>query len=187
MSYYASPPGKPAGAADYEDYRAWAALPRAERDANPFGVESVARAKLAKNDEGLENVEVIVEGGNRRIVIGPDNTLFVTTSTWAGAEGEVLPQQLDSYIGKILRVNRDGSIPSNNPWVEQNDFHPEIYAFGFRDIERVFPAILCVFRVFLYPRFKNKCARNGVNHDLVCLYCHNDQSNLFEIFYWCKY
>ncbi len=135
LSYYASPPGKPVGAADYEDYRAWAALPRAERDANPFGIESVARAKLAKNDEGLENVEVIVEGGNRRIVIGPDNTLFVTTSTWAGAEGEVLPQQLDSYIGKILRVNRDGSIPSNNPWVGQNDFHPEIYAFGFRDIE----------------------------------------------------
>lgn len=135
LSYYASPPGKPVGAADYEDYRVWAALPRNERDANPFGIESVARAKLAEDDKSLEDIEVIVEGGNRRVVIAPDNTLFVTTSTWGGAEGEVLPQQLDSYIGKVLRINRDGSIPEDNPWIRQNNVHPELYALGFRDIE----------------------------------------------------
>ena len=44
------------------------------------------------------------------------------------------PQQLDSNMGKVLRINTDGSIPKDNPFVGREGAHPEIYALGFRDI-----------------------------------------------------
>ena len=43
------------------------------------------------------------------------------------------PQQLDSLMGKVLRINSDGTIPKDNPFVGKPDARPEIYALGFRD------------------------------------------------------
>ena len=47
------------------------------------------------------------------------------------------PQQLDSNMGKVLRINGDGSIPKDNPFVGRAGAHPEIYALGFRDVQGV--------------------------------------------------
>jgi glucose/arabinose dehydrogenase len=38
-------------------------------------------------------------------------------------------------MGKVLRINRDGSIPQDNPFVGRQGAHPEIYALGFRDVQ----------------------------------------------------
>ena len=43
------------------------------------------------------------------------------------------PQQLDSNMGKVLRINTDGSIPKDNPFVGRAGARPEIYALGIRD------------------------------------------------------
>ena len=43
------------------------------------------------------------------------------------------PQQLDSLMGKVLRINADGSIPKDNPFVGRAGARPEIYALGIRD------------------------------------------------------
>jgi glucose/arabinose dehydrogenase len=43
------------------------------------------------------------------------------------------PQQLDSLMGKVLRINADGSIPKDNPFVGRAGARAEIYAFGIRD------------------------------------------------------
>jgi glucose/arabinose dehydrogenase len=43
------------------------------------------------------------------------------------------PQALDSLMGKVLRINADGSIPKDNPFVGKAGARPEIYALGFRD------------------------------------------------------
>ena len=43
------------------------------------------------------------------------------------------PQQLDSLMGKVLRINVDGSVPKDNPFVGRAGARPEIYALGFRD------------------------------------------------------
>src|SRR5260221_170917 len=46
-------------------------------------------------------------------------------------------QQLDSNMGKVMRINADGSIPKDNPFAGRAGAHPEIYALGFRDIQGV--------------------------------------------------
>ena len=43
------------------------------------------------------------------------------------------PQQLDSLMGKVLRINADGSVPKDNPFVGRADARPEIFALGIRD------------------------------------------------------
>jgi len=115
------------------------------------GVLLVARATLAGDDRRLENVTVLLdaEGTGGRIIQATDGTLFVTSSIPAGIGINSVdwpqPQQLESDMGKVLRINTDGSIPRDNPFVardrERNRprgaAHPEIYAIGFRDIQGV--------------------------------------------------
>ena len=103
------------------------------------GVVMVARARLAQDDKRLEDVHVLLnaEGIGGRVVQGNDGTLFVSSSIPAGiginSEDWKQPQQLDSLMGKILRINADGTIPVDNPYRDRKDARPEIYAYGFRD------------------------------------------------------
>src|SRR5689334_2062330 len=107
------------------------------------GVLLVARATLAADDSRLENLKVLLnaEGTGGRLIQANDGTLLVT-STVPGGVGEnavdwMQPQQLDSDMGKILRINADGSIPKDNPFVGRAGAKPEVYALGFRDIQGV--------------------------------------------------
>ena len=107
------------------------------------GVLLVARATLSADSSRLENVKVLLnaEGTGGRLIQAPDGTLLVT-STVPGGVGEnavdwMQPQQFDSDMGKILRINADGSIPKDNPFVNRAGAKPEIYALGFRDIQGV--------------------------------------------------
>lgn len=68
-----------------------------------------------------------------RISIGPDGKLYVHVGE--GHAGGA-PQSLDSYLGKILRLNRDGSAPKDNPFYNAgNGIGPADYVFtrGFRN------------------------------------------------------
>jgi glucose/arabinose dehydrogenase len=114
-----------------------AALPRSP------GVLLVARARLSSDDRRLEDLKVLLdaEGTGGRLIQAPDGTLFVTSTIPSGlginAADWPQPQQLDSNMGKVLRINGDGSIPKDNPFVGRAGAHPEIYALGFRDIQGV--------------------------------------------------
>ncbi len=44
-------------------------------------------------------------------------------------------QKLNNHNGKLMRINDDGSIPSDNPFVGQADALPEIYSYGHRNIQ----------------------------------------------------
>ncbi len=44
-------------------------------------------------------------------------------------------QKMDSLIGKIVRVNADGSIPKDNPFVGKAGVRPEIWSFGHRNVQ----------------------------------------------------
>jgi aldose sugar dehydrogenase len=107
------------------------------------GVLKVARASLSKDDKRIEDVKVLLdaEGTGGRVIQAPDGTLFVTASIPAGIGINSVdwpqPQQLDSNMGKVMRINTDGSIPKDNPFVGKSGAHPEIYALGFRDIQGV--------------------------------------------------
>jgi aldose sugar dehydrogenase len=114
-----------------------AALPRSP------GVVVAARAKLSPDDKRLEDVKVLLnaEGTGGRLIQAPDGTLFITSTVPAGlgiiSVDWPQPQQFDSNMGKVLRINADGSIPKDNPFTGRAGAHPEIYALGFRDIQGV--------------------------------------------------
>jgi aldose sugar dehydrogenase len=101
---------------------------------------SVARGRLG--GRGLENVEVIYRqqpktgGGNHfgsRLVFDRDGKLFVTQGDRFDQRPRV--QDLSSTIGKIVRINPDGSIPQNNPFVGKQGARPEIWSYGHRNLQ----------------------------------------------------
>ncbi|MET0658507.1 MAG: PQQ-dependent sugar dehydrogenase [Steroidobacteraceae bacterium] len=51
---------------------------------------------------------------------------------------KMMAQQLSSHMGKILRLNRDGSIPQNNPFVDTPGALPEIWSYGHRVLTGLF-------------------------------------------------
>jgi glucose/arabinose dehydrogenase len=105
------------------------------------GVLLVARATLSADDRRLENVKVLLEaeGTGGRVIQGRDGTLFVTSSVPGGVGINSVdwpqPQQLDSLMGKVLRIGTDGTVPKDNPFVGRAGARPEIYALGFRDMQ----------------------------------------------------
>jgi len=99
----------------------------------------VASAKIAADDTRLDGVKDLLdaEGTGGRVIQAADGTLLVTSTVLAGlgikSDEWMQPQQLDSLMGKVLRINADGSIPKDNPFVGTAGARPEIYALGFRD------------------------------------------------------
>ena len=70
-----------------------------------------------------------------RLVFGRDGTLFVTQGDRSIIPGRMQSQKLDSGIGKIVRINPDGSIPKDNPFVGNAGARPEIWSYGHRNIQ----------------------------------------------------
>ena len=98
----------------------------------------VARATL--DGEGLSDVQVIwkqepkaIGRGHfgHRLVFGRDGTLFITS----GERMRFDPaQELSSNLGKIVRINRDGSIPKDNPFVGKGNARGDVWSVGHRNI-----------------------------------------------------
>jgi aldose sugar dehydrogenase len=99
----------------------------------------VARARISADEKRLEDVRDLLdaEGTGGRVLQANDGTLLVETTVPAGlgilSSDWMQPQQLDSLMGKVLRINTDGTIPTDNPFVAKPGERPEIYALGFRD------------------------------------------------------
>jgi len=70
-------------------------------------------------------------GDASRIVFAPDGTLFMSSSHHRDPKA---PQDPMSDVGKILRLNDDGTIPQNNPFVGRAGYRPEIYSIGHRTV-----------------------------------------------------
>jgi glucose/arabinose dehydrogenase len=101
---------------------------------------AVARGRLA--DGRIEDVQVIyrqqpkVNGGNHfgsRLVFDRDGTLFVTQGERFNYSDQA--QDLSSHLGKIVRINTDGSVPKNNPFVGRSGVRPEIWSYGHRNVQ----------------------------------------------------
>jgi glucose/arabinose dehydrogenase len=105
---------------------------------------AVARAKFIE-DAGtarIENLDIIfrqtpkVEGWGHfgsRLVIDDEGYLFITLGERFNYRERA--QDLDTTLGKIVRINRDGSIPADNPFVGQANILPEIWTFGHRNVQ----------------------------------------------------
>jgi aldose sugar dehydrogenase len=70
-----------------------------------------------------------------RLVFGRDGTLFVTQGDRSNVPGRMQSQKMDSGIGKLVRINADGSIPKDNPFVGKEGVRPEIWSSGHRNLQ----------------------------------------------------
>jgi glucose/arabinose dehydrogenase len=107
---------------------------------------ATARGRLVEDATAprVENVQVIFHqapslnsnlhfGG--RLVFARDGTLFITLGERSITEGRMQAQKMDSLLGKVVRVNADGSIPKDNPFVGKQGVRPEIWSYGHRNVQ----------------------------------------------------
>ena len=102
---------------------------------------AIARARLVRNGGAarLENVTTIFSMNRKsaagqhfgsRIVLHPDGTLFFTIGD--RGEGDRAQDPAD-HAGSVLRINRDGTVPADNPFADSKDTAPEIWSMGHRN------------------------------------------------------
>jgi glucose/arabinose dehydrogenase len=101
---------------------------------------AVARGRLG--ERGLEGTQVVwrqqpkVPSANHwgsRIVFRPDGTMFVTLGDRFSQRERA--QDLSTTIGKIVRVDADGSTPRDNPFAARAGARPEIWSYGHRNVQ----------------------------------------------------
>lgn len=101
---------------------------------------TTALARGRWNGTGVDALEELFEaqawsdnicGASSRLHFLADGTLLLGVSHRCDLEG---PQRLDTHIGKILRLNDDGSVPRDNPFVAREGALPEIYTWGNRSV-----------------------------------------------------
>jgi glucose/arabinose dehydrogenase len=101
---------------------------------------AVARGRLG--ERGLDATRVVwrqqpkVSGSNHfgsRLVFRSDGTLFVTLGERFNYSERA--QDLSTTLGKIVRINPDGSPPRDNPFTSRAGARPEIWSYGHRNVQ----------------------------------------------------
>jgi glucose/arabinose dehydrogenase len=101
---------------------------------------ALATARLAEDGKRLENLRVLFSQKPKfasqqhfgcRIVESPDGKLFLTLGERFRRMQDA--QTLDNHHGKVVRINKDGSVPADNPYVGRTGALPEIWSYGHRN------------------------------------------------------
>lgn len=116
--------------------------------AGGFGGTGTEVARAVLDGTTLKNMKVIFRAEPKtrenkhfgsRLLIEPDGTLFITL----GEKGQHPndqnhnAQNPSNHLGSIVRINRDGSIPKDNPFVGRKGYRPEIYTYGNRNVQGI--------------------------------------------------
>ena len=120
--------------------------PLAERRLMDLGTERIGRARLSADNRRLEDVTVLYEGRvERRIAFAPDGTMFVTgadafrfyATDLDGVEHDFTDNSdiRRNFSGRVIRIDPDGTLPADNPWLHRATVAAETYAHGFKDPE----------------------------------------------------
>ncbi|HLM62380.1 MAG TPA: PQQ-dependent sugar dehydrogenase, partial [Pyrinomonadaceae bacterium] len=103
------------------------------------GKQNVKVVRYRETGETLTEPKTIVElipasryHAGTRLGFGPDGKLYITTGD---ATNQSQAQKLNTLGGKTLRLNDDGTIPADNPFVNQKNARPEIWTYGHRNAQ----------------------------------------------------
>lgn len=135
FAYLAAPDGVRSDNSDAAHERfsaerqAWNELSREEKAANPWGHWRVASARLSRDEKRLSDVTVIIETVPTRMAFDDDGKLLITTQR-KSPMGE---PDLKDTLGMVLRMNTDGSVPEDNPYVGNDAVNDLAFVVGLRN------------------------------------------------------
>ena len=101
---------------------------------------AVARGTLSEDGTSLEGLEVIwrqqpkVTGRghySHRLAFSPDGKLFITSGE---RQKQTPAQDMDQALGKVIRLNADGSLPDGNPFQDQGELAKTFWSVGHRNM-----------------------------------------------------
>lgn len=103
---------------------------------------SVGKGKLSADEKTIENPQVIFRATptydgklhyGSRLVFDKDGNLFVSTGERSDMETRPLAQNTMAYLGKVLKITKDGKPAAGNPFLGNSKYKPEIYSYGHRN------------------------------------------------------
>ena len=114
------------------------------QDVPPGTLTAVGKGKLSSDEKTVEGATVIYQatpafdsklhyGG--RLVWDKDGNLFVSTGERSDIKSRPQAQQLNSALGKVLRITKEGKPAAGNPFLNQAGARPEIYSWGHRNVQ----------------------------------------------------
>lgn len=105
---------------------------------------AIAKGKLSADESKVENIQVIYRATpaykgslqfGSRIVFDKNGNLFVSTGERSGSDIRMQAQTLNTSIGKIIHITREGKPVPGGPFAKTPNSRPEIYAYGLRSPE----------------------------------------------------
>ena len=105
---------------------------------------AVAKGQLSESASTIQHPVVIFRATpafnspahlGSRLVFDKDGNLFVSTGERSLPDGRKQAQWLNSGLGKIFKITKDGKPAPGNPFLNQKDAMPEIYAYGIRNAQ----------------------------------------------------
>lgn len=106
------------------------------------GTNSTAVARGVLSEAGLNDVEVIFSQEPKvsstlhygsRIIFDGEGHMFIALGERSKTEFRGQSQDRNSDLGKVVRLNRDGTVPEDNPFVGKQGMRPEIWSYGHRN------------------------------------------------------
>jgi len=105
---------------------------------------AVAKGRLADDEKTIENAQVIYRATpahksnlhyGSRLLFDKTGNLFVSTGERSDIVTRPQSQDLNSALGKVLRITPDGKPAPGNPFEGRSDARPEIYSYGHRNVQ----------------------------------------------------
>jgi glucose/arabinose dehydrogenase len=110
---------------------------------SPGNLTAVAKGKLNEATGKVEDATVIFRAtpalnsnlhfGSRLVFDKKDGNLFVSAGERSILEGRAQAQKLESHLGKVFKITKDGKPAPGNPFLNQANAMPEIYSYGHRN------------------------------------------------------
>lgn len=105
---------------------------------------AVAKGKLADDEKTIENAQVIYQATpaydgtlhyGSRILFDASGNIIFSTGERSDLETRPQSQDLNSSLGKVIRITKDGKPAPGNPYGNGGDAKPEIYSYGHRNVQ----------------------------------------------------